>query len=187
MRKWKVVSISVLLTLLMNVIPGVALADDPSPDKVLPGTVLADEPVIGPATGYSIDEPGPNAVVHKEAVQPLDDNTLQSLSPGNSIAAIYRSGWTDGWHDWIYPLTIRHVGSHNSDSDLNEDQIKVDGFMRMTSSWSDSCKRHTSGTSAHCRTEVTANLFYSFYVESHHSFHKSGYPDTYFETGKNVG
>jgi len=185
MRKVKFVSMFVLLALLLSAVPGVVLADEPPPDEPLPGAVLADEPVLGPPEGYPADEPWPGAVVHQEAVQPLDGRA-QSSSAGMRPMATYRSGWTDGWYDWIYPITIRHIGSHNSGSDLVEDQINVDGFMKITHYWDDSCSRHISGTAAHCRTEVTANFYYHFYVESHHSFHKAGYPYTYFETGKSI-
>lgn len=198
MRKIKFLSVFVLLAMLFSATTGTVLADDPAPNgpppdiverqaiEPIPGAELADEPVLGPPPGYRADEPSTGAVVHRVEVRPLDGQ-VQSLNSEMRPMATYRSGWTDGWHDWIYPITIRHVGSHNSDSDLDEDQIGVDGFMRIGGpSWDDSCDRHISGTSAHCRTEVTANFFYSFYVESHHSFHTAGYPDTYFETGKSI-
>jgi hypothetical protein len=185
MRKVKFVSVFVLLALLLSAVPGVVLADEPPPDEPLPGAVLADEPVLGPPVGYRVDEPSPGAVVHREAVQPLGGR-IQSLGDGVRPMTTYRSGWTNAWHEWHWPLNWGHVGSHNSDSDLVEDEIWVDGFMKIKSYWDDSCKRHTSGTSAHCRTELTYHLVYNFYVESHHTFHKAGYPDTYFETGKSI-
>ena len=190
MRKVKFVSVFVLLALLLSAVPGVVMADEPPPDEPLPGTVLADEPLPGPPVGYRVDEPSPGAVVHREAVQPLGGR-IRSLGSGGRPMPTYRSGWTDGWYDWFYPY-FWHVGSHTSDSDLYEDSIRVDGLSKLqgSSGWRTSCADPTHGikpgTTAHCNTRFEAYFAYKFYVESHHAFHKAGYPDTYFETGKNV-
>lgn len=175
MRGIRLLLVLVVLALVLG--PGTVLADDPPL-----GAVPADEPAMGPPPGYRIDEPSPGAVVHRVPVRP------ESASVEYLILDQYRSGWTDGWWSWHYPLDFDHVGSHTSDSDLVEEQIYVDGFLRVgDGGWDDSCEHHTTGTTAHCNTCVTYHLEYSFYAESHHFFHKTGYQDDYFETGKNVG
>lgn len=166
--------LGVLLGLLLTAGTPMVLADEPEP-----GAAPSDERGLGAPEGYPSDDPWPGAVVHQEAVRPLD----RAMAP----LAVYRSGWTDGWYDWHWPL-FSLVGSHDSDSDLVEDQIFVDGFMdvKIVGKWSDSCFHHTTGTHAHCNTLKKYYLKYSFYVESHHFFHKEGYGDQYFETGKVV-
>ena len=183
MRKFTVVSVFALLALLsLSVWPGVALAQEPPPDE--PSPDYGDLP-LGPPPGYRIDEPSPGAVVHREVIHPLG----VPLDSGMNLMTLYRSGWTDGWFNWFWPSWWDHVGSHTSDSDLQEDQIWVDGFQKRPamSGWWATCSDHRSGeTTAHCNSVKRMHIPYTFYAESHHTFKKAGYADSYFETGKTI-
>lgn len=87
---------------------------------------------------------------------------------------VYRSGWT-------------HTATSESDSDLAEDQINVDGFKYIRwvagGSWQldDSCDDHRTNTShAACRTFGSGGVAEK--QDGYHYFHKSGYGDTNFST-----
>ena len=89
---------------------------------------------------------------------------------GAGSRTIYRSGWT-------------HHYTSESDSDLVEDQIKVDGYLYWwVGYWSldDHCQDNNSWSShAACRTYGGGSQNKQ---NGYHYFHKSGYTDTSFMT-----
>jgi hypothetical protein len=181
MRKRKFLFVFVLVAVLLNAGPGVVLADDPPPGAV---ERRPDDLLPGPPVDVRPGEPPPGAVVRRVQARPLGGD-VQSL--GGGMRTSYRSGWTGCWYEYHWPADIIHVGSHTSASDLVEDEIKVDGFMKIKTYWDDSCRHPTSGKMAHCNTRKVYHIPYTFYAESHHFFHKAGYQDDYFETSKTYG
>lgn len=106
----------------------------------------------------------------------------------NSLFAptAYRAGWSDAYWVWYYPLNWEHHGSHNSQSDLVENQIWADGSLKVNGYNVASCSNHTSGQYAHCDTSKTYYIKYSMTAKSWHYFHKTGYVDQNFTTSKTV-
>lgn len=86
------------------------------------------------------------------------------MGPGNII----------GWN---------HLGGHQSGSDLWEEQIWADGFLKVTTdpSWRTICSNHTSGTYAYCSTSFFHLLPRTINAKTNHFFHKSGYYDHFFQ------
>lgn len=101
---------------------------------------------------------------------------------------VYRSGWTDAtWVYYPYPLKYEHNGSHNSESDLVEEQIWVDGSLNVGDSGVvHSCSNHSAGQYAQCGTSKTYSWKYKFTATSWHFYHKSGYVDQNFKTAKTL-
>lgn len=165
-RAFLTLPIVLSMMLIMSLMPiGVVSADDGNPP---PPT----------ATPVTIRQGGP--VVHVES----------AISNGGAAPAgveVTRSGWTDAWWDWYYPLTYIHRGSHNSQSDLVEDQIWADGNLKRTGGATiASCSNHTSGQYANCMTSKTYYIMYAVTATSWHYFHKSGWTDQNFTTSKSI-
>jgi hypothetical protein len=122
-------------------------------------------------------------VIYKEIAIP-SGKSLDPLSP----TALYRAGWTDAYWDMlIFPFfTINHHGSHNSQSDLVENQIWVDGNLEVNGNNVDSCSNHKSGQFAGCITTKIDQWKYSITATSWHFFHTPGYVDSNFSTAKTV-
>jgi hypothetical protein len=149
-------------------------------------TVL--DPQLGPsfpgmvpgAGGYKVFEPG---AIRRMPIRALRASEAASLSI--DPMALYRSGYTDAWIHWE-PAGFGHYGSHTSDSDLFEQQIWVDGFLRplsQPSSWWSQCQDHRSGHRATCTTYFWYPVFCrNIYAESFHHFHTDGYADDDFKT-----
>jgi hypothetical protein len=183
MRKKIYVSLLIALTILIILSDQVCADGPPLPEGV---QVL---PELGPAVpgqtpgvnGYKVF--GPNAV-RQVKVQPLAEG-MKSVAP----LTLYRSGYTDVWYYWKGPFQpYVYNGSHTSDSDLQEQQIWVDGFLkrRGQTGWMDDCDDHTSGSRAHCNTSFEWSAVCA-YGESIHFFHTDGYVDDQFETADQDG
>ena len=139
--------------------------------------VLADGGKPPPPTPVVIRQGGP--VVHSEPAVPIGDFLL-------SAATVYRAGWTDAYWVWYYPANIEHHGSHNSQSDLVENNIWADGNLKVKGVVVNSCSSHTGGQYTHCETSKTYYLKYSITAKSWHYFHTSGYVDQNFTTSKTI-
>jgi len=140
---------------------------DPQRGPTFPGMM----PGIG---GYKIFGPG---AIRKIPVRPVSS----PIDP----QALYRSGYTDAWIHWE-PPGFGHYGSHTSDSDLFEQEIWVDGYLRPLSStgWWATCSDHRVGQRATCLTYFWYPVFCrNIYAESLHHFHTDGFEDDNFKTG----
>jgi hypothetical protein len=188
MRKVRLVLLFILVTLLLSVGPDAAMGQPPSDGPPLPEGVQV-LPELGPAApgqtpgvnGYKVF--GPNAV-RKVRVQPLAEG-MKSITP----LTLYRSGYTDAWYFWLGPFAgYAYFGSHTSDSDLWEQQIWVDGFLKRKEQrgWMNTCSTHTSGWRAHCNTSFQWESTCA-YGESYHFFHTPGYQDDRFITRDQAG
>jgi len=141
-----------------------AFADDGVPPAPTP------EPVV-------IRQGGP--VIHDELAVPSRGSLLPAAAP-------IRRGWTDAFWVW-YPVWVwTHNGSHNSQSDLVENNIWADGNLTIKGVVVSSCSKHTSGQYAQCGTSKTLYEKLSFTAKSWHFFHKTGYADTSFTTAKTL-
>lgn len=123
-------------------------------------------------------------VVDRVPAIPVGNNLLASL------ATVYRAGWTDATYVY-YPTPLpakwEHNGSHNSQSDLNEDDIWADGTLKVgTAGVVDSCANHTVGYNAHCFTSKTYQWKYTFTAKSWSFFHETGYGDQTLITEKTL-
>lgn len=131
-----------------------------------------------PPTPVVIRQGGP--VIHTESALPVGDLLV-------AAASVYRAGWTDAyWVFYPWPPKWEHHGSHNSQSDLVEDNIWVDGSLKVQSIVVDSCSNHTSGQYAQCGTDKTYYWKYTIVATSWHYFHKSGWVDQNFSTSKTI-
>lgn len=135
--------------------------------------------MIPGVNGYKVFEP--------RAIQRVPIRSLREAGPPSSFSSIltlYRSGYTDAWIHWE-PPGFGHYGSHTSDSDLFEQQILVDGFLRplSDSAWWSRCQDYRSGHRATCITYFWYPGFCrNIYAESFHHFHTDGYQDNDFKT-----
>lgn len=120
-------------------------------------------------------------VIHKEIAIPLE----KSLGP-LSVTDVYRAGWTDAYWEWFYPVNVEHHGSHNSQSDLVENQIWADGSLNVDGSNVHSCSDHKSGQFAGCVTTKVYYLPFQITATSWHFFQKTGFTDQNFSTSKTV-
>ncbi len=171
------------VTLLLAVLQpaGSVLAEGTQPPQVPPTDDSQVIPWLGPDVpglvsgegGYRVF--GPNAVL----IVPIEP----VASGPDSIETIYRAGWTDAYLG-SYP---KHNGSHNSQSDLVEQENWVDGAIRPQSqpgSWRDSCSKHQGGQFSNCPTSYDATG--TSVAHSWHYFHTSGYADSDFQTEDTV-
>ncbi|VAW34798.1 hypothetical protein MNBD_CHLOROFLEXI01-807 [hydrothermal vent metagenome] len=132
--------------------------------------------------GYKVFHPG---AIKNAIVAPLEGNMDSALS----VASI-RRGATDAWLAWSWALDWRkwgwdHIAYHDSQSDLQEDDIWADGRLKITtdSSWRELCNDHTSGSRADCTNKFFQLLPRTITAETDHHFHKSGFVDDDFMTG----
>ena len=162
-----------------------ASAKPDSPEKnpiVIFNTETVTRPDLGP--------PSTNGVVGKNGYKVFDPGAIGivSITPSGesgdmTIMTVYRSGWTNAWLDfgtWQW----HHFGSHTSDSDLWEDEIWVDGFLKVTTDpgWRDACDNHRAGDNSYCGTNFDHILPRTIYAKSDHHFHTDGYVDNNFST-----
>jgi len=154
---------------------GVVVAQEPLPPQQEDSQHIPDlgpdEPGLTSGEGgYKVF--GPRAVLFVP-IQPL------ASSDKRSPLALYRAGYSD-----VYQSGDNMKGSHNSQSDLVEDKIWVDGAIkRSLHEWDDSCSRHIQGQFAHCSTSMFDPQGPNFYTaHSWHYFEKAGYADEQFET-----
>ncbi len=108
---------------------------------------------------------------------PIMVTSPSTAAPSNSMVpmALYRRGWTDRW-------------TSESDSDLIEDRIKVEGYLYLWVSgggyWAleDNCEDDNNFSShAACRT-YGGGSGSSLKQDGYHYFHTSGYVDDHFQT-----
>jgi len=161
MSRIKFVSVFVLLALLLSVVPDVALAQEPNePDGDEQAPVCIDMP----EAQISGEKPGSACRVPIVPSGKFADPNVESIGP----LAVYRSGWTYQW-------------ASESDSDLLEDRIKVEGYLywEVGGSWhyDDQCTDDNYWSHhAACRTYGQGHLRQRGY----HYFRKSGYYDQSF-------
>ncbi|MEA3309742.1 MAG: hypothetical protein U9Q70_09565 [Chloroflexota bacterium] len=106
MRKGKFISLFVLLALLVSVVPGAVLGQEPDGDEQAPLCIDMPEAQI------SGEKPGSACRVPIVPLNKFADSSVGSIG----ALAVYRSGWTYKW-------------TSESDSDLLEDRIKVEGYL----------------------------------------------------------
>jgi hypothetical protein len=128
--------------------------------------------------------PGENGykVYHADAIE---SRSVQSKKEA-TLSSIYRAGYTDIWEEGIgEDQTVR--GSHNSQSDLYEETIDIDGRIKKNGQgWSNYCGAPSSGTFHGCATSMADPRPHfdwdDFTAKSDHYFHTSGYNDDNFST-----
>jgi hypothetical protein len=181
-------SILMVVMLCLSVVTSQAFAQksDPPPQLDYNTTTViqdSDEENREGATvgenGYGVFNPG---AIARVGITPVEKG-LQTAA----LLTIYRSGSTDAWLDYAQCGTLPcwyHYGSHQSGSDLNETDIWVDGFLKVTTDagWRTSCSQHTSGFGANCETSFSHLLPRTIYGQSNHFMHSSGYVDSSFTT-----
>lgn len=162
-------------------------AEPPSVEKIEVNEETETRADIGPKyegnvvgqNGYKVFKPG--AIV---AVPAISTEAARTLA-----AAQMRRGSTDAWLAWSWSFDWKkwgwdHIASHNSNSDLWEDEIWVDGALKITtdSSWRELCPKHTSGNNAACTTRFFQVLPRTIKAESSHYFKKSGFANSSFKS-----
>jgi hypothetical protein len=180
-----VIWVVLLLTLVVVMVPASLVHADgpplPAGTRVLPDlgpSVPGQTPGVN---GYKVF--GPNAV-RRVPIRP-------SVEGGETTAplTLYRSGYTDVWYTWGGPFQpYVYNGSHTSDSDLWEEQIWVDGYLKRRNQigWMNNCRDHTAGSRAQCNTSFEWSAVCA-YGESQHFFHTTGYADDHFTTSDQNG
>lgn len=179
------------LLMLLAIIVGISYATpvlagdkgphDPSYNKtkeVRPDLGGQNEKGIVGENGFKVFNPGSIAVA---LVAPLAQGNLPSMA----AATVYRSGSTDAWLSWApMPPGWDHFGGHTSGSDLWENEIWVNGYLKITtdSGWRTSCSNHVSGNSAYCTTTFFQLIPRTIKAQTNHHFHTSGYVDQNFTT-----
>ena len=176
-------NICVLTVLALSILPLVAVSAQQDDGSGAAGAADAVK-VVGVRPGLNgFGELGPEAMAAE--IPTMEEGFYDKIG----AQAIYRSGYTDAYGIWWPGSGWDHIGSHTSDSDLFEDQIWADGYLKQTgvSGWNDSCSNRTNGTRAWCQTKFFALFNYSIYAETKHHFHTSGYVDSNFTTGDSWG
>jgi hypothetical protein len=144
------------------------------------GVVRSDvgPPVPGQTSGvngYKVFGPNAFGEAPAQAINP-------TLASPETITAPMRYWSTDA-----YLAGGSAKGSHTSQSDLNEQEVWVDGAIRHSSaSWVDSCRDHAAGFFAHCDTTMLTYEFQTYVGHGWHHFHKSGYIDSDAQTEDRV-
>lgn len=121
---------------------------------------------------------GPNAIVTQVPTR-SDKFTGNALALDGLLLDV-RTGISDIWSESRGFLDIWLVGSHNSESPLNEDEIWIDGAIKKSGqSWYDSASSHTAGYFVNVSTEMPDDFWYinTYIAHSWHHFHESGYVD----------
>jgi hypothetical protein len=179
MRWVKLLAVFALMALLLSVGSGVARADGPDGNgQIIPnlGPVV---PGLTPGVGgYKVF--GPDAI-KREPIRRLGSVGISPTTPNT----LYRAGWTDEYQ--CADNGQYACGSHNSQSDLYEQEINVDGAARRNDSqgWQDYQQQHTVGHIAVCFTRIyygPIGRFYTAIGHSWHHFHTNGYGDSDFQT-----
>ncbi|GAB4500755.1 MAG: hypothetical protein Fur0035_02950 [Anaerolineales bacterium] len=187
-----VLTIAMFLSTMFNGIAFANNANPPTPDTSLAGFTYNTQTEIRPDIGqpgrgnigqygYKVFQPGAIASV---VAMPMDAN--QDNLPDKS-GGPRRRGSTDAWLNWVWNppyFGFEHFGAHHSSSDLSEDEIWVDGFLKITndSSWRDTCSQERSGKNAYCVTSFFQVMSRSIQAKSDHHFHLRGYKDNDFST-----
>lgn len=128
--------------------------------------------------GYKVFNPG---AIKSEPIKPIGK---LAISPE---ATLYRRFYTDAYIKWL-DGDWHYRGSHVSESDLYEQKIWVDGWLKVSKTWVDDCLSHkTNVRRATCTTDEVFWCGYSSYAESDHFFHTSGYIDAQKTTWDNGG
>lgn len=118
-------------------------------------------------------------VVHSEPAQKKEGFDILAV-----LATSYRSAWTDAYYiQWftyspIIRLHVNHRGSHNSESDLNENKIWADGKLLVNGIVINNCSSHTAGYYAGCTTSQEFYKYYAHKVKTTSYFNKTGYVPT---------
>lgn len=189
---------SLLLISLMMLLPvGIAQADGPTGDskdgvsELWTNTQTEVHPELGPEVpgltpgenGYKVFNPGAITIVPVKSVEKDRELTI-------SGTGLYREGRTDTYlimRDKMYA-----EATHNSESDLFEEDIRVEGAIKQDGfGWADNCVDPESGIRsghlAHCQTSMPYPQFLKTYIgHSWHHFHTTGYVDDDFQSEDRV-
>lgn len=115
--------------------------------------------------GYKVFKPGAISILTVRN---------KGKAPMGVVATAIRRGATDA-----STYLGSGTGDHDSESDLFEGQIWVDGCIKIkgNSTWADCDSHRTSGHIAHADTFVSGAYGTSYTAKSWHHFHTSGYID----------
>ncbi|MCL4488520.1 MAG: hypothetical protein M1570_10380 [Chloroflexi bacterium] len=170
---------ALLALLALNFGAGIAQAEGPYGETQLLPNLGPVQPGLTPGVGgYKVF--GPDALKRVAVRRP----SLPGASPASPLTE-YRAGWTDEYQCGDAPVYA--CGSHNSQSDLNEEEINIDGAARRTdiTGWQDFQQKHTVGKIAVATTKIyygPLGRLYTAIGHSWHHFHKTGYVDDDFQT-----
>lgn len=117
-------------------------------------------------------------------------NGYKVFSP-SAISVLMVSGYGKGSNGALSVLATRTaatdastflgngVGDHDSESELFENDIWVDGCIKRTgnSTWADCDSDRTSGHIAHADTYMSGTYGWQYTAKSWHHFHTTGYVD----------
>ena len=146
--------------------------------RVIPDLGPQIEGLVAGISGYKVYHTG---AIESRLAQPLNTNGHVT-----TLSSLYRAGYTDIWETGGSSSQTVH-GSHNSESDLYEDTIDIDGRVKENGQgWSDYCGSPSSGTFNGCNTSMSDPNphwdYNDFTAASDHYFHTSGYNDEQFNT-----
>ncbi len=176
MKWFKLFGILALLMLTLSLSASAVLAQGPEPYPTPPPppgrSDLANMPRCIEMADAQIPGEKPGTTCRVPVVR-LRANSPKGMTP--QIVDVYRSGWTNQW-------------TSESDSDMIEDEIKVEGYLYWwVGYWSfeDYCVRDNQWSShAACRTYGSGGGSGStLHQDGYHYFRKSGYQDQSFQTG----
>jgi hypothetical protein len=170
MKWFKLFAVLAVLALALSLVPTAARAQGPDGNgRVIPNLGPVTPGLTSGVNGYKVF--GPDAF-RRVPIQPLSSSSI----PTNSINNLYRAVWTDE-----YGCGYTACGSHNSQSDLLEEKIWVDGAAKWSwaSGWQTSCGKHTAGHLAQCGTTLAQDFCAVWTAIGHswHYFHTANYGD----------
>ena len=176
-KKWISVLLAViLLTLVVDVMPSgslVALAETPPvPNAVSPNSLSAPRCIDMPDAQMWGREPGTGCRVRIVPLLNRHDGKQGGILPLGT--GLYRRGWTNKW-------------TSESDSDLLEDRIKVEGYLYWANNGLllDNCADDNSWAShAACRTYGGTSGSH-LRQDGYHYFHTAGFYDDSFQSSDN--
>jgi hypothetical protein len=174
----KILVVCVLVATMTIANAGVALAGGEDEYVVRPDSGPEVEGFTPGVGGYKVF--GPNAI----ATQAIQSEKESGGDIGTLGTGLYRHALTDIWEAGGETV----MGSHTSDSDLYEDEIWVDGAIKIDGQgWYDSDEDHTTGMFAHCTTQMPDPIWLqTFIAHSWHHFHTDGYVDWNPETEDSI-
>ena len=114
--------------------------------------------------GYKVFNPGAISILRVMGQGKAPNSVLVAIRRAATDASTYLGSGT---------------GDHDSESDLSEGQIWVDGCIKKTGNptWADCDSNRTSGHIAHADTFVSGAYGTQYTAKSWHHFHTSGYVD----------
>lgn len=174
------------LSVFMFVVLPVAADDKPAEVTPTKNSAIEIHPDLGTTEPGGVVGKNGYKVFHPGAIAEVTVTALQA-------PAAVRRGFTDAWLAWSWDWDWKkwgwdHRATHESTSDLWEEEIWVDGTLKVTTDTSprELCTQHTTGNRAVCNTKFFQIIPRTIRGDSFHHFKKAGYADSNFNTGDNA-